>query len=313
MRILLIKMIWLLTLLTSNLLITYTVPENIESELDSGIVSKKQSEPLITNCQLHTKRVFVRLKLQEAYKKNIPVTAQPVRWADTSWNSKVTRHAETGTTLMLQQLGKSMITQPELGVHSKRSKWFIKRLLTPVAVGDTLFSIGFSSVDSVGLTTVERCISELQVKIPNIRASITRQPQQLQTLGRTVQSTILLVNTQGEILSKMLHAINSLLPVVQVDYAHTQLASSLMSDMSSHSLTFEHHSLVNQTKTSTLITRSCCLATCSSGLLLHCKAQVIRDSLHSQSRIKWGNVGNTARREQGSFTGHEDRTPPNAL
>lgn len=231
MCILLIRMIWLFTLLTFGLLTAPTLPELIEQGPDSGIVLKEQSGLLITNCRLHTQRVFVRLNPREVCRKNVPVTAQLTSWAGTSWSREVLSHAEADITHMLQQLDKFTITQAELGGHSKRPKRFIGGLLTAAAAVGTLFSIGLSSVNTVSLTTVKRHVSELQAEIPSIRAQINQQQHQLQTIGQTAQGTVLVVNTHSETLNKTLRAVNSLLSVVQVDYAHTQLVNSLMSDM----------------------------------------------------------------------------------
>ncbi len=123
-------MIWLLTYLTLGLLTIPALPEIVEPGPDSGIVLKEQSGLLITNCHLHTQKVFVRLNPLEVCKKNVPVTAQLTSWAGTSWTREVIRHAEADTTHMLQQLEKFTVTQAELGGHAKRSKRFIGGLLT---------------------------------------------------------------------------------------------------------------------------------------------------------------------------------------
>ena len=105
---------------------------------------------------------------------------------------------------MLQQLQKLTITQSELSGASKREKRFIGTLLAAAATVGSLFSLGVSAVNSVQLSTVRRPISELQTEIPEIQEQINQQQEDLRTVGKTLQGTILVLNSQSNTLSKTL-------------------------------------------------------------------------------------------------------------
>lgn len=62
-------MMWLLTLPGLGLMANQTAPETLAPGPDSGIVLKEQPGLLITNCRLHTQKVFVRLNPREVYLK----------------------------------------------------------------------------------------------------------------------------------------------------------------------------------------------------------------------------------------------------
>lgn len=70
-------------------------------------------------------------------------------------------------------------------------------------------------------------MSELQTEIPSIQEQIEKQRSQLET----VHSTVLVLNTQCKTLLKTIGAVDALLSVLQVDYAHTQLVIMHMSEM----------------------------------------------------------------------------------
>ena len=70
-----------------------------------------------------------------------------------------------------------------------------------------------------------------QVEIPDIRAQINRPQCELQTIGKTVQSISPVVNAHSETLNQTMHAVNSLRSAINVDNAHAQLVSMLMTDM----------------------------------------------------------------------------------
>ncbi|CAJ1053521.1 uncharacterized protein LOC114468322 isoform X3 [Xyrichtys novacula] len=65
-------MIWLIALLILGLVAAPASPEIIEPGPDSGIVLRDQPGLLITDCRLHTQKVFVRLNPKEVLKKNVP-------------------------------------------------------------------------------------------------------------------------------------------------------------------------------------------------------------------------------------------------
>ncbi|CAJ1066314.1 uncharacterized protein LOC114468322 isoform X3 [Xyrichtys novacula] len=65
-------MIWLIVLLILGLVAAPASPEIVEPGPDSGIVLRDQPGLLITDCRLHTQKVFVRLNPKEVLKKNVP-------------------------------------------------------------------------------------------------------------------------------------------------------------------------------------------------------------------------------------------------
>ena len=205
---------WLLTLLGLGLMANQTAPETLAPGPDSGIVLKEQPGLLITNCRLHTQKVFVRLNPREVYMKNILSTDKLISWAGGQWSREVLSHAEADITHMLEQLQKFTITQSELSSPNKRSKRFIGALLTAASVAGSLFSLGLSSYNTVSLTTIKRHVGELEAEIPHIRSQINEQQKELQMIGQTVKGTVPVVNTHSEVLNKTLRAVNSLLTVV---------------------------------------------------------------------------------------------------
>ena len=81
MYVLLIRMMLLLALLTLGSIITAALPEIVESGPNSGIVLREQAGLLITNCRLHTQKVFVRLNPREVCRKHVPTTLALTGWA----------------------------------------------------------------------------------------------------------------------------------------------------------------------------------------------------------------------------------------
>ena len=81
------------------------------------------------------------------------------------------------------------------------------------------------------MNAIKRHVGELQAEIPVIQEQMEKQQKQLETLGKTLQGTVLVLNTHGETLLKTVSAVDTLLSVLSVDYAHTQLVTMLMSDM----------------------------------------------------------------------------------
>lgn len=188
---------WILALLTLSLVLLTAQPEIIEQSPSSGIVLKDQPGLLITNCRLHTQKVFVRLNPKEVCRRNFPTTNQQTSWAGRRWERIAVEHAEADITHMLTQLQKFTVTQSELSGSARRSKRFLGGVLTAASLVGSLFGLGLSAYNSVNMATVKRHVAELQAEIPDIRKQIFFQQKQLQTLGQSLQGTILIVNTQS--------------------------------------------------------------------------------------------------------------------
>ena len=154
MSVLFTRMMWLLfPLLTLGLV--PAKPETVEPGPNSSIVLKEQPGLLITNCHLHTQKVFVRFNPETVCKTNIPTTTKLASWAGQRWNSEAMGHAKADITHMLQQLQKFTITQSDLSGTSKREKRFIGTLLAAAATVGSLYSLGVSAVNSVQLSSQE--------------------------------------------------------------------------------------------------------------------------------------------------------------
>ena len=210
---------------------TAAFPEITHLGPESGIALRDQPGLLITNCRLHTQKVFVKLDPHDVYIQQTKTTVQLTGYAGAAWSRQTLSHAEVDTRHMLQQLQKFTVSQTELNGLNNRPKRFIGGLLSAASMIGSLFSIGMSTVNSVSLNTVRRHVSELEAEIPDIRAQIVQQRTQLQTIGQTLKGTVLIVNAHGETLNKTLRAVNSLLSVVQVDVAYAQLLGMLTEDM----------------------------------------------------------------------------------
>ncbi|XP_049320128.1 uncharacterized protein LOC125781104 [Astyanax mexicanus] len=220
-----------LLLLTLVLGTIVAAPDVISPGPTSGVVLRDNSGLLITNCRLHTQRVFVRLNPEEVCKKNFPDWSRQVGWAGHWWVREAVSHAERDTTHMLQQLQKFAVTQSELNGAQKRSKRFLAGLLTAAAAVGSLLGVGTSAVNAVGLATVRRNVGELQAELPHIKDQIDTQQRQLQAIGQTLQGTIVVLNTHTVALNKTLQTITSLTRAIQTDMAHIQVINMLLNDM----------------------------------------------------------------------------------
>ena len=139
-----VRMIWLASLVILGLIAAPVNTEVIESGPSSGIVLKEQPGLLITDCRLHTRKVFVRFDPEVVCRRNVPTSAKLTSWAGTRWNKEVITHAEVDITHMLEQLQKFTITRAELSGTQKREKRFIGGLL--VAASGCWFSFQFRFV-----------------------------------------------------------------------------------------------------------------------------------------------------------------------
>lgn len=131
---LLIWVMWLLTLLTLGSEITVALTAIVEPGPNSGVILKEQAGILITNCRLHTQKVFVKLNPRQVCRRHVPTTSELTCWEGLRWNREVLEHAEADTTDMLQRSQNYTVNQSKLSGFSRRPKQFIARLLTAAAV-----------------------------------------------------------------------------------------------------------------------------------------------------------------------------------
>ena len=206
-------------------------PDIITPGPASGIVLREQPGLLITNCRTHTQKVYVRLDPRNVYNAHYPRAVAQYSWAGARWTEDSLRHADADVTHMLKQLEKMTVTQAELGGHNRRPKRFLGALLGAAAAVGTLFNIGMSSVNAVNIATVRRHVAEIQTELPQLKEQLTTQSAALQTIGKTLRGTVVILNTHSVLLNQTVNSMKQLFTVFQNDFAQTQLVTALMTDM----------------------------------------------------------------------------------
>ncbi len=185
----------------------------------SGIVLHEQPGLLITNCKTHTQKVYVRLDPRDVVRAHYTLSAAQTTWAGARWTREVLAHAQADVNHMLHQLQKMTVTQAELSGYNRRPKRFLGALLGAAAAVGTLFNIGMNTANAVNLATVRRHVGEIQAEMPGIRQQLLVQSHALQTFGKSLNSTITILNTHSTLLNQTIKSINKLFSVVQNDLA----------------------------------------------------------------------------------------------
>lgn len=206
-------------------------PDIISPGPASGIVLRDQPGLLITNCRTHPQKVYVRLDPRNVYRTHHPQAAAHYSWAGARWTENTLAHAEADIKHMLTQLQKVTVTQAELTRHHQRNKRFLGALLGAAAAVGTLFNLGVTSVNSVRLSTLRQHVKEIQTEIPQLREQLTLQGKTLQTIGKSLKGTLVVLNTHSVLLNQTMNSVKQLFSVIQNDVAQTQLVTTLMSDM----------------------------------------------------------------------------------
>lgn len=222
---------WPKLILLVACLISMAAPDMIEPGPKSGIVLKDQAGLLITNARLHTQKIVVKLNPREVCRKNLPMDNLDLAWAARVWAQTVIKHAEQDITHMLWQLDKFTVSQAELSGTHGRSKRFIGAILAAAAGVGTLFNMGMTTANAVSVSTLKRHMGELDAEMPVIKDQINKQKEDLITVGKTLQGTIVVVNTHTEALNKTMRSVNDLIKVLKVDFVFNQLATALLNDM----------------------------------------------------------------------------------
>lgn len=203
--------------------------EIVEPGPPTGIILQDAPGILVTDCYVHTQRVFVRLDPADVYKKHVTGGGM-VPWHVIQWSKDIIGHAQLDTIHMLKQLQKVTITQEELrGV--RRPKRFLGTLLTAASALGSLFSVGTSTVNSISISTLGKNVEGLKREMPEIQEKMYVQQEQLQQLDRTLEGTILVVNQHTALLNYTIHSIGKIVDVIQHDYAHVQKVQVLMQDL----------------------------------------------------------------------------------
>ncbi|CAB1324125.1 unnamed protein product, partial [Coregonus sp. 'balchen'] len=89
---------------------------------------------LITNCRVHTQRVYVRLDAENVYRQHITPVAH-LSWAGADWTTQAVKHAQLDTVHILTQHQKFTVTQSELAEPRREKLFNIYRLKTVLNIG----------------------------------------------------------------------------------------------------------------------------------------------------------------------------------
>ncbi|XP_028310951.1 uncharacterized protein LOC114468322 isoform X2 [Gouania willdenowi] len=230
----LFRMMWLPILLVLGLNTPLSTSDLIEPGPRAGIVLKEQPGLLITNCRIHSQKVFVRFNPKEVFRKlwsQKPETAKLVDWAATKWPNAVLEHTEADLTHMLSQLEKFTITQAEFSNIHTREKRFVGALLMAASALGSIFSVGMSTVNAVSIATIKRQVKEVKAEIPALQRQVDQQQKTLEVIGKTLKNTITVLNTQSVALNKTINTINHLVSIMQVDYFLNQIITQLTEDL----------------------------------------------------------------------------------
>ncbi|XP_063062399.1 uncharacterized protein LOC134455306 [Engraulis encrasicolus] len=163
--------LWILCIFLA--LQTTLASDIVEPGPQSGIVLQDAPGLLLTNCRVHTQRVYARLDPWDVYRKHFRSPSQMnLETGPTSEIGSNIEHAKRTTSHMLEQLQKFIVTEEELSGKA-RPKRFLGGLLTAASAIGSLFSVGLSAVNTVSLTAVKREISTLKEEMPEIQNMCT--------------------------------------------------------------------------------------------------------------------------------------------
>ena len=202
----------------------------VEPGPPTGIVLQEAPGLLLTNCHIHTQRVYVRLDPWDVYRKHIKLPPQMSEGRTKSQTQDTVEHTRLTIIHMLDQLQKFLVTEQELS-GPKRQKRFLGALLTAASAIGSLFSIGLSATNSISLSAVRREVNALENEMPEIQERLFSQQEQLQGLGKTLQGTILTVNMHSALINNTLHALDKLSAIVQSDITYVRVVRDLMQDL----------------------------------------------------------------------------------
>ncbi len=220
---------WILGILLSLQTIKSAVV--VEPGPPTGIVLQGSPGLLITHCRLYTQRFYVRLDSWDVYRNHIrrPPQLTEGRLSGTHTSDTI-EHAKQVTVHVLEQLDKFLVTEKDLS-DNKRPKRFLGALLSAAAGIGSLFSIGLSAANSVSLGALQRHMGELEEEMPEIQQRLLFQREQLQSLGRTVQGTVVTVNLHSALINNTLHALETLSSIVKEDITYVRVVRDLMQDL----------------------------------------------------------------------------------
>jgi hypothetical protein len=122
---------------------------------------------------------------------------------------------------MLAQLQKFTVTQSELA-EPRRENDESGTTIDSAAIG-SLFALGTTTVNAVSLVTVKGNVREITEEMPLIQQQMKAQAPRMQHVGKSLQDTILVGNTDATLLNKTLLSVGKLVEVMNHDYAHVQL------------------------------------------------------------------------------------------
>lgn len=221
--------LWILCIFLA--LQTTLASDIVEPGPQSGIVLQDAPGLLLTNCRVHTQRVYARLDPWDVYRKHFRSPSQMnLETGPTSEIGSNIEHAKRTTSHMLEQLQKFIVTEEELSGKA-RPKRFLGGLLTAASAIGSLFSVGLSAVNTVSLTAVKREISTLKEEMPEIQSRLLTQQETLQDLGKTLQGTILAVNMHSTLINNTVHAVDRLATIMRSEVKYVRVIRDLMQDL----------------------------------------------------------------------------------
>ena len=211
---------------------------------DAGIMLTEYPGHLITDCEIITKRVYIKFDADAILRVHLRQVIKSEGHVD-YFNALTmhVKHAEDQIRFTLEQLSKFTMTFDKLSgltdfkhskstdVHNKnevhkRDKRFLSALILAAATLGTLFNIGYHAITT---NELNKHINQIQSDLPKIRTSIANQDRKINVISQTVKDTIIMMNTQTDVLNKTIKKVELLQELFQDTYI-IQVAALLLSD-----------------------------------------------------------------------------------
>ncbi|XDV14346.1 hypothetical protein PO909_014617 [Leuciscus waleckii] len=86
-------------------------------------------------------------------------------------------------------------------------------------------------LNTANIVTVRRPVAEIQTELPQLKEQLTTQSASLQTIGKTLRGTVVILNTHRVLLNQTVNSRKLLFTIFQNDFDQTQLITALTTDM----------------------------------------------------------------------------------
>ncbi|XP_060799627.1 uncharacterized protein LOC132901328 [Neoarius graeffei] len=205
--------------------------EVVEPGPPAGIILQEAPGLLLTNCRIHTQRVYARLNPGVVYRKHFKAQLPSTdNYGPKGEIANAVEHAKRTTTHMLEQLQKFIVTEEELSGKTRQKRFLGGLIIGASAIG-SLFSIGLSAANTVSLNTLEKEVSILQKEMPEIREKLLIQQELLQGLGKSLQGTILTVNMHTDLIHNTMQTVDKLAKIIKNKIKYVREIRDLMQDL----------------------------------------------------------------------------------